>query len=189
MIEPETHADAGWLAALDRELLISAFCHDVRGPLTALDGACELAAATDHSTLRLATQRLGGLVERFSERPERILSSDLQLPGVPKNTPVRLAMLPEPLYVAARLAKLPAAKALIQDSRLVLRFELARESGPTEWTMPIARAWLAEGGPALDLARVRVAARMCGGSSTLEESGLARGLLTLVFARDLPKQG
>lgn len=189
MVESDTKADAGWLAALDRELLISAFCHDVRGPLTALDGACELSSASDHSTLRLATQRLGGLVERFSERPERVLSRHLQIPGVPKTAPVMLAIVPDPLYVALRLAKLPPVKADIQALRVVLRFDLARESGPTEWTMPIARAWLAEGGPALALARVRVAARMCGGSSTLEESGLARGLLTLLFARDLPKQG
>lgn len=187
MVDPSN--ELGWLAALDRELLISAFCHDVRGPLTALDGACELAAAADNSTLRLATQRLGGLVERFSERPDRGESHCLALAGVPDDVPVKLVMEPEPLYLAIRRAKLPAAKAVISDSRLSLRFELQRESGPTEWTMQIARTWLAEGGPALDLARVRVAARMCGGSSTLEESGLARALLTLVFTRDLPKQG
>ena len=181
--------DAAWLAAIDRELRISAFCHDARGPLTALDGACELSLVADNSAMRLATNRLANLIEELSERSERSLSTTLSLAGVPADVPVWLAIRPTPLYLAARRAELPAARAEVQDEKLVLRFDLERELGPTEWTMSIARGWLAEGGKALELARVRVAARMCGGSSSLEEVAVARALLTLVFARETPKRG
>ncbi|GDX82715.1 hypothetical protein LBMAG42_45260 [Deltaproteobacteria bacterium] len=42
-----------WERVIDRELLLSAFSHDVRGPVTALSGYAELEGVPERSPLRL----------------------------------------------------------------------------------------------------------------------------------------
>lgn len=150
-----------------------------------------MAGAAANSPLCLATVRLTALVDRLADRGIRNHETTFSLLGGPENGSAMIIGPLTPLLLAARRAALPSPQCELTENILALSFNVPRGEGPTEWTLAMVQCWLraAESGENagelrdLDIARVRVAARMLGGSSNLHEQGAARALLTLRFAR------
>jgi hypothetical protein len=178
-------ATLGWLAAIDRELLLSAFSHDVRGPITALDGFFEIEEVAGTSPGQLALRRLADLVGVLAARPPRSSTANLRcFEGLPDVT-VRVACPMDPLRVALR--RLPHGPLAVRLDAAVATLVVPGDAAQldTEWSLPQVRRWLASPAPPLAAARVQVAARMVGAAAHVEPdpADVARALLLLRFER------
>ncbi|MDP2311437.1 MAG: hypothetical protein Q8P41_00915 [Pseudomonadota bacterium] len=143
---------------LDRELLLSSIVHELRGPITAVHGFVELDDQHHRPGLLSAVERLTSLVATLSQTAvsaaevARFQGVPVVVKGPIETLDVALAGLPHremtvelaPEHVSITLFGVPAA-------------ELA-----AGWSLAQVRRWLAEGGPGLAGARLRIAARIVG---------------------------
>lgn len=177
--------DAVWLRLIDRELRVSAFSHDVRGPLTALEGFAELEGFPEGSPLHLASGRLTEHLGFLTQRAPRDGLEDLsECFGVP-SCPVRTAA---PLYaLALTLSQLPHGAIELDDTgtdAVLLVNDVESAALTQDWNIAMVAAWLQNGGPELVAARVRISARVVGAVGVqLPLRSLARGVLSIAFAR------
>jgi hypothetical protein len=175
------------LALLDRELLLSAIAHDMRGALTAVQGWVELSEDPGAAAVEPAVERLHVLVRAIGEptgtaRVESVLTSD----GA--DVPV-LARAPLALLRAA-LAGLPHDGSEIVAGEGVLCIHL-RGVPEVEacggWSLEQARAWRDAATPGHSGARLRMALRLIGavGHAYVPDDGArtAAGTFTLRLRR------
>lgn len=143
---------------IDRELIHSAALHDVRGPLTAVQGWAEI----DED--RIGPGPLGALT-----RITAILDSVGEAATPPAATqtfegiPVRLRAPIDVLQTA--IHDLPHARVEVErvGERVAIRISgLSGEELPSGWSLAQVRRWLEEPGPPLAGARLRMAARLVG---------------------------
>ncbi len=176
-----------WRELLDRELLVSAFCHDARGPLTAVDGFAELEGLPPSSPVRVAAARLGQMVGVLPARPQADRVQDLADFFPVPSTRVRCAGLG---LLAAALADLdvpPPRRVDEGDALVELCFDdLSTAEFTVDWNLQVIRDWdhdpLGRQG-----ARVRLAARLAAAAHVRFDPGadLARGVLGIAFGRAL----
>ena len=142
-----------WRAALDRELLLAAAVHDLRGPATVIGMYAEVNGLPGAHPVATATHRL--------------VETAARLEGVPA---------PGGLLTAA-LAEAGAQRLADRDGQRVLEVgPFAPGTLPLSFDLARVRRWLAEPEPSLAAARVIVAARACG---VEVEQDAARALLLL----------
>ncbi|MDP2306175.1 MAG: histidine kinase dimerization/phospho-acceptor domain-containing protein [Pseudomonadota bacterium] len=143
---------------LDRELLVSGIVHDLRGPLTAIQGFTELYDRNPRPVLAPAIDRMTSLVSTLAE-------TSVSPPDFVQFGGVRVRVRGPIGVLELAIASLP---------HRALRLELAPEHLAVEisgvpiaeiaagWSLAQVRLWLAEGGPGLAGARLRIAARIVG---------------------------
>ncbi|MES2641239.1 MAG: hypothetical protein V4850_17245 [Myxococcota bacterium] len=143
---------------LDRELLLSGIVHELRGPITAVHGFMELDDKTPRPGLASAVERMTSLVSTLSDTsisPPEVVSyrgSSVLVKGPIQVLELAIASLPHsavtveltPEHVVIQITGVPAT-------------EVA-----AGWSMAQVRRWLADGGPGLAGARLRIAARIVG---------------------------
>lgn len=143
---------------LDRELLLSGLVHELRGAITAVHGYAELDASPPRAALEAAIDRMSGLVSTMAE-PVAAPSARVQLLG----EWVRVSGPPEALERA--IALLPHASLTVEARGDIVCVEIegvpATEQAPG-WSAAQVSRWLAQGGPGLAGARLRIAARIVG---------------------------
>ena len=162
-------------ALLDRELVVSAVVHDVRGSLTALLGWAELA---DDPMIGVTLGRVVGLVDELVQSPPTHAASF-------EGRTVRVTAPIDILRIA--IDDLPHRSIEVRDQEGEVIVEIGgipaveAEGG---WSLAKVRRWLAEPGPGLAGARLRIAARMCGvlGLSFALVPGEAEGVATMRIA-------
>ncbi len=183
---PVTNERAVWERVLDRELLLSAFSHDVRGPITALSGYAELEGVSERSPLRLATARLVELVGLLPGRVRAEVPTDLgPLFGV-DSAWGRTSGCVEPLAFA--LTTLPHGACELEESAslwTILVPGLPAEELTVDWSVHLVRRWETEPGVGRAGARLRMAARLAGAARVgfRAEEGAAHGVLRIAFGR------
>lgn len=142
---------------LDRELLLSGLVHELRGPITAVQGFVEL-EESPRPGLEAAVERLTGLVDILAETQiaEPVVAmfcgTTIRCKGPPEVLERALSLLPHRSitvevhadYVALAVGGVPAAE---------------QAAG---WSLAQVRGWLEQGGPGFAGARLRVAARIVG---------------------------
>ncbi|MFZ5481902.1 MAG: hypothetical protein ACOZNI_34395 [Myxococcota bacterium] len=144
-------------AALDRELMVSAVAHDLRGSLTAAQGWVELEDPDGP---------LAGVLDRMALLVEAL--------GDPVGEPEVARIEGEPVRVVAPIDILKLAIDGLQHAARHTRVEgeevvIELHGVPAAeivggWTLAQVRAWLRSGGPGLAGARLQVAARRVGAS-------------------------
>jgi hypothetical protein len=175
-----------WLRIIDRELLVSGFCHDVRGPLTALQGFAELENLEDSSTCNLAIARLGELLRALPFQGRRTRRADLSSAFAVPSTPVWVDHGFAPLLSALDgLDHGPPHVVLVGDLAELVVPDLPVDEVRAEWTTFAVRRWDEHGGPGLRGARLRIAARLAGArhTTTVAPEDVARGVLRIAFVR------
>lgn len=145
---------------LDIELLLSAAVHDLRGPMTALAGAAEI--APEVADILAATRDRLALIERdLSDRIPAATHSlpwSALVPGVQGAVQVTGA----PTLLELALADLAPARVRVSGDALIVEGVPAAECIPG-WNLRDVRRWRATpGGPGHLGARVRVAGRILG---------------------------
>lgn len=175
-----------WERVIDRELLLSAFSHDVRGPVTALSGYAELEGVAERSPLRLATARLVELVGYLPGRVRADVPVDLAVTFGGPCAMARTSGCMEPLSFA--LLALRHEPCALEESDLhwtVVIPGLLAEELTAEWNVQLVRGWECVGGVGRAGARLRMAARLAGAAlvSFHHEPGAARGVLRIAFMR------
>lgn len=175
-----------WERVIDRELLLSAFSHDVRGPVTALSGYAELEGVGERSPLRLATARLVELVGYLPGRVRAEVPTDLAATfGVPSALALTSGCM-EPLAFALMALKHEACE--LEESAqhwIVWIPGLLAEELTAEWNVQLVRGWEVEPSVGQAGARLRMAARLAGAALVGFQAppGVARGVLRIAFVR------
>ncbi|MBM4368696.1 MAG: hypothetical protein FJ102_20955 [Deltaproteobacteria bacterium] len=143
---------AAWRAALDRELLLAAAVHDLRGPATVIGMYAELNALPGTHPVALAAHRL---IETSAH------IEDYRAPGE---------------MLAAALADTTSRVGNLGGARILEVGPFPAGTLPVSFDLARVRRWLAAPEPGLVAARVLVAARASGIDV---EQDVARGLLLL----------
>lgn len=175
-----------WARVVDRELLISGFCHDVRGPLTAFSGHAEMEGADERSPLQLATTRLSELLADLplATRPEN--RADLRDSFDVASTPVWVLEGFAPIeFALLALPHEPPAVELVGETAWLSLPGLPTRELRVEWNVQMVRDWLRTGGVGHAGARLRIASRLAGALTTsfVAAEGAAQGVLRIAFAR------
>jgi signal transduction histidine kinase len=143
---------------LDRELLLAAIVHELRGPITAVCGFIELEEDHPRPSLAAAADRLTSLANALSDSSVSTPERDV-LRGVPVTVKGPL----EVLEVAiAGLTHRAVEVADAADHVAVTITGVPVEELAAGWSIAQVRRWLAEDGPGLAGARLRIAARIVG---------------------------
>lgn len=177
-----------WAEALDRELEVSAFCHDARGLLTAIDGFAELEGLPPSSQARVASGRLAQMVTALPARPEARRVVDLA-----DHFPVASA-----LVLTARIELLAAAVGAFPDATVRLAsgdeplvgleiVGLERAELTVDWNTAVVRRWESGDLEGRAGARLRIAARLAAAARVQFQApdGVAHGVLGIAFRRAL----
>jgi hypothetical protein len=141
---------------LDRELLISAIVHDLRGALTAAQGWAELEEGDDGPLTRVLV-RVATLVEDFAEGVAPPATVELYGQTVRVTSPIDI------LHLAIDGLQHTAVAPRVEGD--VAAFDIAgvpADEAVAGWSLAQVRTWLAEGGPGLAGARLQIAARRVG---------------------------
>lgn len=159
------------LDVLDRELVVSAVAHDLRGAMTAIQGWAELADDDTSAAVEPAFERARELVAALADPcgGER-LECLARAPDAPVRARASLALL------EAALAGVPHSGVDVEvadaEVRVVVHGVPAHEGGGG-WTLAQVRGWLARApaggappGPGHAGARLRMAVRLLGGGWT-----------------------
>jgi hypothetical protein len=166
---------------LDRELLLSGIVHELRGPITAVQGFVELEEDRARPSLVLAVDRLTTLVHTLAD--PAVASPEV----VPfRGTPVRVKGPLQVLELA--LAGLPHREVAVEvlPDRVALTVTgVPAGEVAAGWSLTQVQRWLAEGGPGFAGARMRIAARIVGALrySFPLVAGEAEGVVTIHLGR------
>lgn len=166
---------------LDRELLLSSIVHELRGPITAVHGFMELDDREPRPGLESAVDRLTSLVATLSDTsvapPESVSfhGIDVRVKG-----PVEV--------LDAAIAAMPHRSLSVELERehaVVILTGVPVGELAAGWSLAQVRRWLAEGGPGLAGARLRIAARIVGALrySSPIATGEAEAVVTIHLAR------
>ncbi len=144
---------------IDRELLLSGIVHELRSPITAVQGFVELAEETNpRPGLEAAVDRLATLVNTLSETgvvppyTAMFCGTEIRTKGPPEVLERALSLLPHrSLTIEARADHVALAIGGVPATE--------QSAG---WSLAQVQRWLAEGGPGLAGARLRIAARIVG---------------------------
>ncbi len=172
---------------LDRELLVSAVCHDVRGPLTAIDGFAELDGVHVRSQVRQGVVRLNQMLSVLPARPVADRDEDLaDFFAVPSARAMTAGL----RLLQEALGDLPyGVLELVQSETTVelLISDLDAAELGVDWNVAVIRRWEAGDPFGKRGARVRMAARLAAASRVRFEPGQdpARGVLGIAFVRPL----
>lgn len=143
---------------IDRELLLSAALHDVRGPLTAVYGWAEMEEARVGSGPLSAIARVTAILDEAGDLGTRPFATEVY-DGVPVRARGPIDVLQTAIH------DLPHARVLVErvDELVAIRISgLTSEEFQSGWSLAQVRRWLNEPGPALAGARLRMAARLVG---------------------------
>lgn len=173
---PYTRAMDAARVLLDRELVLSAIVHDVRGPLTALLGWAELA---DDPMIGETVGRVAGLVDELVQTgPAHTATFEGR--AVRVRAPIDI------LRIAIDELPHRSMEVREQGGEVIVEIHgIPAAEGEGGWSLAQVRRWLAEPGPGLAGARLRIAARMCGalGLSVVLAPGEAESVVTVRIAR------
>lgn len=145
-------------ALLDRELLLSGIVHDLRGPLTAVQGWAELEEEQGSVGPAGAISRVAGLLDAVADAAPRAAEV-----ATFADRAVRVKGPIDVLRIA--IDDLPHASLALEDTddATILRIDgVPAGEMPQGWSLTQVRRWLSEGGPGLAGARVRIASRIVG---------------------------
>ncbi len=176
-----------YAALLDRELLISAVCRDVRGPLTAIGGFAELNGEPLHSPVRQGVVRLTQMLSFLPARTVATVEEDISDFFPVSSVTVMTAGL---RLLAAALGDVPHGElqlVVTETTAELFIFDLDAAELGVDWNVAVIRGWEA-GDPVGKLgARLRMAARLAAASRVRFERGAdpACGVLGIAFVRAL----
>lgn len=145
-------------ALLDRELLLSGIVHDLRGPLTAVQGWAELEEEQGNLGPAGAIARVSGLLDAVADAAPRAAEV-----ATFADRAVRVKGPIDVLRIA--VDDLPHAATTVEDTEdaAIVRIEgVPAAEMPQGWSLTQVRRWLSEGGPGLAGARLRIASRIVG---------------------------
>lgn len=156
-------------ALLDRELLISGILHDLRGPLTAVQGWAELEEERGSPAVTGALTRVRTLLDGIAD-PTWAAPADAVFAGAR----VRVRGPIDVLKIAVDDLPHERIEVVSDGERVDVRIDgVPAAEIPQGWSMAQVRRWLEEGGPGLAGARVRIAARVVG--AVRQHAALAPG--------------
>lgn len=168
-------------ASLDRELIISAALHDVRGPLTAIQGWAELEEERGRAGPLGALARMLDLLDVLGDaapHPPHVAELEGHLVRVRGPIDVLKMAIDDLPHREVRVAEEGETVAV-----RILGVPLGSMS--SGWSLAQVRRWLAEGGAPLAGARLRVAARTIGAvrHDFAPVTGTEEGTATIWLAR------
>jgi hypothetical protein len=169
---------------LDRELLVSGAIHDLRGPLTALQGWAEIEPGEAAEAAGEACQRMREVLEELGRTAPGELD-DIDLGEALGTSSCRAAVRGPPALLVAALEGLPGHLLTFEHTPTAVILwvgGLSLDAIVSGWSLRQVQTWIQEGGPGLGGARLRIAARLVGATRQTSRRSAESGEIALHFA-------